>query len=83
MMATVSRAGGNCSRWKSAAGHGNRTARLGHQARAKDNAPHGLANLGLGHGHDVIDISLHVSEIQYADALASQSIGGRLASARR
>ena len=52
-------------------GEGNRAAGLGDQARAKDNAPHGLANLRLSDRHDVIDISLHVSKIEFADALRS------------
>ena len=57
-------------------GQGNRAARLGDQARAKDNAPHGLANLRLSDRHDVIDKSLYVSKIECANALRSQSIRG-------
>ena len=59
--------------------HRDRAAGLRHQARGKDGSPHGLADLGFGDGHDVVDISLHVGKIQHAYALRSQTIGRGLA----
>src|ERR1700677_5011765 len=44
-------------------GHGDRTARLRHQPCGNNDLPHGFADLSLGHGHDVIDKSLHMGKI--------------------
>src|ERR1700686_1147359 len=50
------------------------TARLGNGFRVPAQCAHGLANLVLGHGDDVVHIGADVFEIDRADALGAKAV---------
>src|SRR4030088_1662515 len=47
---------------------------LGHSLRVPTQCAHGLANLVLGYGDDVVHIGADVLEIDRADALGAQTV---------